>query len=188
MNKQILLPIAIIIVGLSVSGLLLINSGTNRVSNNVTDPITKIDATDNLRKVDLKIEGMFCLGCRSNVVSSVKTQPGIIQADADPSTDSGWVVYDPSQITKEQIVTNSIFNVYPAEIVDDKPYTEDLTQKAEKEIPSEITKKLNELAQKLKKRGAKLEPFFQDELDEAIEQGYFDKAKTILDNYLKVYE
>lgn len=196
MNKQILLPILIIIVGLGLGGFLLLGTNNNETSNadlrttsnEQNALVTETLASENLRKVDLEIEGMFCLGCRGSVISSVTAQSGVVEADADPSTDSGWVIYDSSQITKEQIIATPIFSVYPAKILDDKSFKEDLSQKAIKEIPSEITQKLNQLAQKLQEREVTLEPFLQEELDEAINDGYFDKANNLLDNLLKAYE
>jgi len=201
MNKSHLLPLLIIIVGLGISAALFFGnrapvapaSTTAKVTTN--EPVAenaKVTANqpvaENLRRVDLEIKGLFCIGCRSSVVSSVTALPGVLQADADPRTDSGWVIYDPSQITKEQIVATPIFQAYPASILDDQPFEQAVNQKQAIQIPPEIEEKLNLLAKKLSERGVTLESFFQQELDEALSQGYFDKANNLLDNYLEAYE
>ena len=127
---------------------------------------------------------MFCIGCRSSVVNTVRSMPGVIQADADPNTNSGWVIYDSNQISKDQILASSIFTAYPASFIDDQPYSGVPDQQEVREIPVEIQQKLNELAQRLTNRGIELESCFQEELDDAINRGYWDKANNLLDNYL----
>ena len=184
MKKNTLVPIVIIGVGVLVSAGLLF-SDLGQVDNQ--QKLASAQA-QNLRKVDLGIENMFCIGCRSSVVSAVTALPGVVQADADPGNDSGWVVYDPALISKEAIVASSIFQAYPASILDDQPYSQVIANDKAAEIPPEIEEKLNLLATRLKERGVTLESFFQQELDEAIEQGYFDKANNLLDNYIKAYE
>lgn len=189
MNKQNLLPIFIIVVGIGISAVLVFG---NRAPSAPVDTTIKVIANqpvaENLRKVDLEINGMFCLGCRGSVISSVTALSGVLQADADPSTDSGWVVYDPALISKEEIAATPIFEVYPANILDDQPYSQPVVNNKTAEIPAEILDKLNLLAIKLKEGGVVMESFFRDELDQAIQQGYFDKANNLLDNYLKAYE
>ena len=103
-NKNLLIPFAIIIGGILTGGILLFPSSQR---TNTTLLNQKRGAS--LRKIDLEIKNMFCLGCRASVVNSIKALPGVIQADADPRTDSGWVIYDPAQISKEQIVAAPIF-------------------------------------------------------------------------------
>lgn len=182
MSKNFLIPLAIIISGAVIGGALLLSggSGNNPAGTNV--------AGTNLRKVDLEIKNMFCVGCRSSVVNSVMGLPGVVQADADPRTDSGWVIYNPEEITKEQIVAASIFQAYPAKILDDQKYSGSTENGQANEIPPEIEQKLNVLAQKLQERGVELEPFFQKELNDAINGGYWDKANNLLDNFLQSYE
>jgi len=189
MKKSLLLPLIIIVVGVSLSGLLLF-SPEILLPNDIGARKSDIPAsvTQTLRKVDLEIQNMFCIGCRSSVVSSVMALPGVIQADADPRTDSGWVVYDPAKISKEQIVASSIFQAYTARILDDQSYDNVIQQGQAKTIPPEIEQKLKLLAQQLQKREVSLESFFQEELDEAIREGFWDKANNLLDNYLQAYQ
>ena len=109
---------------------------------------------------------------------------GVVQADADPRTNSGWVIYDSEKITKEQIVAAPIFQAYSARILDDQEYSSTVTQNEIQQIPPEIEQKLNKLALKLQERGITLEPFFQEELDNAIGGGYWGKVENLLDNFL----
>jgi copper chaperone CopZ len=182
MKKSTLIPIIIIILGLAVSGGLLLSS--NKINQS-----TKISTTQtDLRKADLEIKNMFCVGCRSSIVNSIMGLPGVVQADADTRTKSGWVIYDPEQTTKEKIMALPIFQAYPAHIVQDQEYRGTTQNNQATEIPSEIEHKLNLLAEKLNERNVELESFFQEELDDAINGGYYDKANNLLDNFLQAYE
>lgn len=182
MNKNFIIPLAIIVGGVVIGGALLLSGGSG------SNPAGTEGAQGNLRKADLEIKNMFCVGCRSSVVNSVLALPGVVQADADPRTDSGWVIYDSAKITKEQIVAASIFRAYPAKILDDQKYTGGTENGQVADIPPEVEQKLNLLAQKLQERGVTLEPFFQKELDDAINGSYWDKANNLLDNFLQSYE
>jgi len=187
MNKNLLIPFAIIIIGAIIGTVLLLRD--NATESTVGVPI----AQANLRKVDLEIDNMFCLGCRSSVVNTVKSLPGVVEADADPGTDSGWVLYDPDLTSKEEIVAATIFQAYPARILGDQLYTKKTGQtespsSVQGEIPPEIEQKVNKLAQVLQAKDITIEPFFQDELDDAISSGYWDKAHNLLDNFLQAYQ
>jgi len=176
--KIFLIPFSIIVIGAVIGGVLLLSGGNN-------DTVLGVATTEgSLRKVDLEIKNMFCVGCRASVVGSVSGLPGVVQADADPRTDSGWVIYDSEKITKEQIITATIFQAYPARILADQEYSDTVTQNEVQQIPPEIEQKLNELARALQDRGIQLEPFFQEELDDAINRGYWDKTNNLLDNFL----
>lgn len=72
--------------------------------------------------------------------------------------------------------------------MNDNKYTGSTQNEQAEKIPLEIEQKLNLLAQKLQERGVELEPFFQKELDDAINGGYWDKANNLLDNFLQSYE
>jgi len=179
MNKNILIPLSIIFAGTLIGGALIFSGGSsdNSLAINTTQA--------NLRKVDLEIKNMFCIGCRSSVVNSIRALPGVIQADADPRTGSGWAIYDSETTTKEQIVAAPIFQAYPTRILSDQSYSGGVEQGQAQEIPPEVEQKLGELARRLQNRGIQLESFFQEELDDAINRGYWDKANNLLDNFLK---
>jgi len=176
MNKSLLIPLSIIIVGAIIGGVFLFGGSSKDTS------LGEGVAQANLRKVDLEINNMFCLGCRSSVTNSLLGIPGVVQADADPRTDSGWVIYDSTKITKEQIIDASIFQAYPARILADQAYGGTASQGQTTEIPPEIEFKLSILAQGLAERGVSLEVFIEEELNDAISQGYWDKVENILDN------
>ena len=182
MQKNILIPLSIIVAGALIGGVLIFSGGGSDNSSGVGI------AGENLRKVDLEIKNMFCIGCRASVVNSAKALPGVVEADADPSTDSGWIIYNGDAISKEQIVSASIFQAYPARILDDKIYSDSIQKSQAQNIPPEIEQKLNLLAQKLQERGITLEPFLQEELDDAINGGYWGKVDNILNNFLQAYE
>ncbi len=183
MNQNLLVPLAIIAVGVLIGGVLLFSGGDSGNS-------PELDTTSaNLRKVDLEINNMFCIGCRSSVVNSVLSLPGVVRADADPRTDSGWVVYDSDITSKEQIVSASVFQAYTARILDDNPIDDSTiaNQATASEMPKEIEGKLNQLAQRLNEKQVSLDQFTQNELDETILQGDFEKANNLLDNLLLAY-
>ena len=178
--KKALIPFSITLVGIIAGGVLLFSGIGIKDNSSLVDNVQV-----GTRKLDLEIQNMFCIGCRSSVVNTVRSIPGVIQADADPSTNSGWVIYDSNQISKDQILASTIFLAYPASFIDDQPYSGVPDQQEVKEVPAEIQLKLNELAQRLLNRGIELESFFQEELDDAINRGYWDKANNLLNNYLQ---
>lgn len=180
-NKSLIVPILIILFAILIGGSLLL------IGNDKTTTFDVNASQASLRKVDLAIDNMFCIGCRASVVNSVTSLPGVIQADADPQTDSGWVIYDAEQTTKEEIVAASIFSAYTARILDDQPYGGQGLDSASIAIPKEIEDKLNELARRLQEKDITMEDFFKKELDDAIEQGFWDKADNLLNNYLEAY-
>ena len=182
MDKNLSTPLAIIIVGVLIGGVLLFG-GKSEPAN----PTAEYGAS--LRKVDLEIKNMFCIGCRSNVVNSVLSLPGVTQADADPRTDTGWVIYDADVTSKEQIVAASVFQAYPARILWDNSVENSVitNQATIAELSQEIEDKLNQLAQLLEIRQVSIHQSSQDELDQAILNGDYDKANNLLDNLILAY-
>ncbi|PJE58388.1 MAG: hypothetical protein COU81_00945 [Candidatus Portnoybacteria bacterium CG10_big_fil_rev_8_21_14_0_10_36_7] len=98
MSKNFLIPLTIILGGALIGGVLLFSGGSN--NNSIGADVTQA----NLRKADLEIKNMFCVGCRSSVVNSVMGLSGVVQADADPRTDSGWVIYDPEKSARSRLL------------------------------------------------------------------------------------
>lgn len=185
MNKQTIIPVLIIFIAI-VGGAILLKTPDQTA---VTTEQIQVQAHEvDLRKLDLSIKNMFCIGCRSSVVNSVMAYDGVIQADANPDTDSGWVIYDSALITKEEIVRLAIFDAYPASIISDEAYSGPTETVAGEQILEEIEEKLNTLAGMLYTQNITMESFFQEELDAAIEGGYLDKANNLLDNYIAAYE
>lgn len=50
-------------------------------------------------------------------------QPGVLQAEANWRQGRGWVVYDPTQVTAEELA-EAVSPYYPSEVVDDQPHTD----------------------------------------------------------------
>jgi copper chaperone CopZ len=63
---------------------------------------------------------MTCVGCASGVQSILQSFNGIIEADISYDGGKGEIIYDPTVITKEQIINSKAFSTYPAEIVHDE--------------------------------------------------------------------
>ncbi|MFB6226324.1 MAG: heavy-metal-associated domain-containing protein [Candidatus Paceibacteria bacterium] len=77
---------------------------------------SQVVKTKDLKKLTLKIEGMYCVGCERSIEGSVGSLQGVKKVDADLQSNSGIVVYNSQKIDKKKIVNNSIFDVYPAKI------------------------------------------------------------------------
>ena len=50
-------------------------------------------------------------------------QPGVLQAEADWQAGRGWAVYDPTQITADELAA-AVSPYYPSQVLDDQPYTD----------------------------------------------------------------
>lgn len=75
----------------------------------------------NYRHLTLRIEGMVCPFCANGIQKALIDTPGIISAKVS-LPDSGVVIYDPSRISKEEIVKLPIFSsYYSAEAMEDRP-------------------------------------------------------------------
>jgi copper chaperone len=57
-----------------------------------------------MNTVTLKIEGMHCDGCASNVQSLLERQPGIKKAATSYQDKEARILYDPSSVTEDQMV------------------------------------------------------------------------------------
>lgn len=178
--KNYVLPILIIVIGASISGFLLFSGPAGGPDGNLAGNISQ----ENLRKLNLNIDGMFCIGCSGSVEGAVSAMPGVVKVSANAKTDSGYVIYDSSKVTKEEIVKNSIFQVYPATIVSDKKFSGDIFSIGSDDIPLQVQSKLTELANTLSKEASKLTPAQSDKLDRAVSDKDWGKAKTLIDQYL----
>ncbi len=119
MQKSFLIALLIIAGGAVVAGafLLTLNGGANNIGRDVT----RADfVAGNFRQVNLEIRNMFCVGCEMRIAASLMSLPGVAQADANLRTGSGWVIYNPEEITIEEILAASIFQRYPARVVSDQ--------------------------------------------------------------------
>jgi copper chaperone CopZ len=57
-----------------------------------------------MNPVTLKIEGMHCDGCVSNMQSLLERQAGIKKAAASFKDKQARILYDPSAVTEDQLV------------------------------------------------------------------------------------
>mgnify|MGYP001600279556 FL=1 len=60
--------------------------------------------SNNVRMVNLNIEGMTCTGCEEHIKHAVAQLPGFIEATADYNTGKASVKFDKSKTTLEQVV------------------------------------------------------------------------------------
>ncbi|MFB6226527.1 MAG: heavy-metal-associated domain-containing protein [Candidatus Paceibacteria bacterium] len=108
MKKAFLIPFIVIILGGAIGGYFLFSAQNPSKS--------QVVKTKDLKKLTLKIEGMYCVGCERSIEGSVGSLQGVKKVDADLQSNSGIVVYNSQKIDKKKIVNNSIFDVYPAKI------------------------------------------------------------------------
>lgn len=72
----------------------------------------ELTATEGLEALNLKLPGLFCPGCAYASQSALKGIPGVVGAKVSFATKSGFVVYDPSIVTPEKILSNNIIRAY----------------------------------------------------------------------------
>lgn len=184
--KNYLLPILIIILGLGISGFVFFgSSGSSQPNSNVgSNSQTANISKENLRKLTLNIDGMFCVGCSRSIESAVSSMAGVPKADVKLREDSGQVIYDSSKVSKKEIVNHSIFSTYPAEIVSDKKFKGSLGSANSQKIPTEVRSSLNKLARKIKRSKKRLTQTQFSRIDTAISQKNWQKVKNLVDKYI----
>lgn len=197
-NKNLLLPIAIIFIALLIGGVVLLSDKPNQqpvVSSTQTEQQTNRTANTqqisaNARKLELSVPGMFCPGCTASVEGYVSSLPGVafVQARLTP-TKSATIIYNPDQITKEQIIKSQIFDTYgPATIIYDAsfdPTTEKLNQSTTSVSPviQQKTNRVSQLLARKQKEGADTEAI-QKQLDKVntfLSDGNNQEAEKLLD-------
>ncbi|MDQ7056024.1 MAG: heavy metal-associated domain-containing protein [Persephonella sp.] len=57
-----------------------------------------------IEKIELNISGMHCAGCAAGIEATLGATEGIITASVNLATSKGIFEFDPSKITKEQII------------------------------------------------------------------------------------
>lgn len=184
MNKNIIIPLSIIIAATLIGGVVIF-SGSGSPSNEQL-----ATASDNLRKLELSVPGLFCAGCSASVEGYVSSVPGVkrVQARLSPEK-SATVVYDPDIISKEEIVENSIFDVYGVDIISDDQFTGSVLpagSEAGVAIPQDIQNKSQEAVALLQQRVAEgkdvsIAQSLFNQVNSNIEQGNFDNASSLLD-------
>jgi copper chaperone CopZ len=188
MNKNNLLPISIIAVALLIGNAVLY-SGQNKDTNFSAYP-------NNTRALTLSIPGMVCAGCAASVEGYVKAMPGVVEASVALTTKSGIFLYDPSKVTKEQIVKNTIFDIYAPVIVSDEKYDPSRHRFAKENIqsiPIAIQQKSNRVSQlftEKQKLGVDVTRIQTglDKVDEFLQKGLNQEAERLLDEIIKELE
>jgi len=95
--------------------LLLIGVGLLVVRNSgVTGNVVAMDA-ENLRRVDLAIENMYCEACAYGVKAQIEELDGVASAEINYKEGTGFAFYDPSKVDAETIAAAS--TAYPARVV-----------------------------------------------------------------------
>jgi copper chaperone CopZ len=123
MKNIIIATIILIIAGLI--GFSIVTKSTEQTANKSELGGTKANYLEtnqsaNLRQAVLKIDGMFCVSCATGAEYALKEKVGVIDASVDYDSESGNVVYDPSKISKEEII--QAIKPYTAVITEDKPF------------------------------------------------------------------
>ena len=78
----------------------------------------------NLRQATVELPGMFCAACAWSSENTIKGIPGVVDANIDIGVKKGTVIYDPSIVTKEQLVEPGLIKAYEGKVIDDQPYNE----------------------------------------------------------------
>jgi copper chaperone CopZ len=60
--------------------------------------------TEKVEKIELNISGMHCAGCAAGIEGTLKATEGIVSASVNIATSKGIFEYQPSKITKEDII------------------------------------------------------------------------------------
>lgn len=184
-NKNLLLPILIIVVALLIGGNLLLSDAL--FSNNKSQ--TPSDVNQNLRTLIVSVPGIVCAGCAASIENYVKAMPGVVNASVSLTAKSGVFVYELSKVSKEEIVKNTIFDIYPPTIVSDEPYdpaTGQITQFQTSSLPLTIQKKSNQVSQLLsqkQKDGVNTQKAQNQlyEVNNLLSSGKYQEAEQLLD-------
>lgn len=71
-----------------------------------------------LHQTTMKIEGMWCASCAVGAEYALKEEKGVIEARVDYDSETGVVIYDPEEISLEEI--KETVRPYTATIIEDK--------------------------------------------------------------------
>lgn len=209
-NKNLLLPIVIIVIALVVGIVLLLSDRTkqkpiassskqtDQAAGNTAVAKSQPQISANARTLELVVPGMFCAGCKASVEGYLSSVAGIefVEARLTPRK-SATVIYNPDKISKEEIVKNQVFDTYgPAGIISDEPFNPASTQLNESQkntVPLAIQQKTNQVSQLLreKQQAGKDISTIQEQLDkvnEFLQKGLNREAENLLDGIIKELE
>jgi len=185
MNKNILLPISIIAVALLI-GSAVLYSGQNKGAG--------IPAYSNSARVlTLSIPNMVCAGCAASVEGYVKAMPGVLDGSVSLITKSGAFFYDPTKVTKEQIVKNTIFDIYPPTVTSDESYDparHQLSKTSNSGVPAAVQQKSIRVSQLLGEKNIDIErvQIKLNQVNAFLQEGRDQEAERLLDEIIKELE
>jgi len=187
MNKNIIIPIAIIAAAALIGGSLLF------FGNNTPSDTQLAVESANLRRLELSVPGMFCAGCTASVEGYVSSMLGVkrVQARLTPEK-SATIVYDPEIVTKEEIVKNQVFDLYGVSIISDGEFSGSILPAEIQDglvIPQEIQDKSQQVALLLQQRSkegkdASAAQGLFNQVNSDIKRGNFANANAVLDTII----
>lgn len=191
MNKNIIIPLLIIVVAIFIGGAVIFSDGDTLSDAQLTA------ASENLRALELSVPGMFCAGCTASVEGYLSSMPGVkrVQARLSPER-SATVVYNPDEVTKEEIVKNNIFDVYGVGIISDNQFNGSvlpIENPEETVISQEIVDKSQQAAALLKQRSNEGKDVsgaenFLNQVATELNQGNFANANRLLDTVINILQ
>lgn len=117
--KSTVLPLAIIVIGLLLGGFVLLNQKLDRLDSNAA----ALNNSQSFRFLSFKAPGIFCAGCTANIEGYLGAVDGVQSVSASLRTKRVDVIYDPSIVDKNTILSNQILDIYGREYLGDEPFT-----------------------------------------------------------------
>ena len=190
-STTIIIPLSIIVAAALIGGAVFFSGGGSSSDAQLAT------ASDNLRELEVAVPGLFCAGCTASVEGYISAVLGVkrVQARLSP-TKSATIIYDPDVVTKEEIVENSIFDVYDVSITSDDKFggsvlpTESTGGVA---IPQDIQDKSQQAAALLQQRSSEgkdvsgAQSLF-NQVNTDIERGNFAQASNSLDTVIQILQ
>ena len=117
MNKNVIIPVTIIIAAALIGGVVLLSEGNSEMK-------AQLVASDSLRTLELSVPGMSCAGCSAGVEGYVSSILGVklVEARLTP-TKSATVIYDSDVVSKEEIIKHQIFDLFGVKIITDEKFS-----------------------------------------------------------------
>ena len=182
MTKKInpnVLPLTVIVVGLIIGGSILFGQRANKFNPKA------ITANNNqeVRLLSFKAPGMFCLGCSASMEGYLGAIEGVQSVNASLATKLIDVIYNPSLVNKDTILSNEILDSYGRELISDEIFTgsNQAQTPSTTNLPQALAAKLQEAAGKVSQLDDDVdyqEVFIQ--LDQAISEEDYRRAEGLL--------
>ncbi len=65
---------------------------------------SNIESSEGIEKIELNVSGMHCAGCAAGIEGTLKGLDGIVSASVNFATSKANVEFNPSKISKEEII------------------------------------------------------------------------------------